>query len=151
MALYSMSVDGIALVAATAKSIAELATGAADRARVVEWSVTFDGTSASAVPVKVEVGRFSAAVTTATTYSGGPGKNDAADGTAGVTAKHSTTVEGAGTADGSVEIYRVPPTGGFVMQYPLGREPVIGVSSFYRIRCTAPAGVNATFTLKWEE
>lgn len=150
MALYSMSVDGIALVAATAKSIAEIGFGSADRGKIVEWSVTFDGVTASAVPVKVEVGRFSAGVTTATTYSGGPDKLDPADGTAGATAKHSTTAEGAGTAD-DVIIYRVPPTGGLVMQYPLGREWVMAVSTFWRIRCTAAAGVNVTFTVTWEE
>lgn len=150
MALYSMSVDGIALVAATAKSIAELAIGAADRAKIVEWSVTFDGVTASAVPVKIEVGRFSAAVTTATTYSGGPDKLDTGDGTAGTVAKHSTTTEGAGTAD-DIIFYRVPPTGGLVMQYPLGREWVMPVSTFWRIRCTAAAGVNVTFNVTWEE
>lgn len=148
MALYSMSVDGIALVAATAKTIAEVGFGAADRGKIVEWSVTFDGTSASAVPVKVEVGRFSAAVTTATTFT--IDKLDPADGTAGATAKHSATAEGAGTAD-DVVIYRVPPTGGMVMQYPLGREWVMPVSTFWRIRCTAPAGVNVTFNVTWEE
>lgn len=148
MALYSMSVDAIALVAATAKSIGELASSATERLKIVEWSVTFDGVTATAVPVKVEVGRFSAAVTTATTFT--VDKLDPADGAAGVTAKHSTTVEGAGTAD-DVLIYRIPPTGGFSIQYPLGREWVIAVSTFWRMRCTAPAGVNATFTVTWEE
>jgi hypothetical protein len=148
MALYSMSVDGIALVAATAKSIAELGFSSTNRGRIVSWSVTFDGVTASAVPVKIEVGRFSAGVTTATTFT--VDKLDPADGTQTVTAKHSTTTEGAGTAD-DVEIYRVPPTGGFVMQFPLGREWVMPVSTFWRIRCTAAAGVNATFCVTWEE
>lgn len=148
MTLYSMSVDAIALVAATAKSIAELGTAATDRARIVEWSVTFDGVTATAVPVKVEVGRFSVAVTTATTFTAD--KLDPADGAPAAVAKHTTTTEGAGTAD-DVTIYRVPPTGGLVMQYPLGREWVLAVSTFWRIRCTAPAGVNATFHVVWEE
>ena len=148
MALYSMSVDGIALVAATAKSIAELGTPATDRARIVEWSVTFDGVTSTAVPVKVEVGRFSAAVTTATTFT--IDKIDPADGAASVVAKHSTSTEGAGTAD-DVMNYRVPATGGLVMQYPLGREFVMAVSTFWRIRCTAAAAVNVTFHVIWEE
>lgn len=148
MALYSMSVDAIALVAATAKSIAELGTSASVRARIIEWSVTFDGVTATAVPVKVEVGRFSAAVTTATTFTAD--KLDTADPTPGITAKHTTTTEGAGTAD-DVIIYRIPPTGGFSIQYPLGREWVLPVSAFWRIRCTAAAGVNVTFTVTWEE
>lgn len=148
MALYSMSVDAIALVAATAKSVAELGSSSTVRIRIIEWSVTFDGVTASAIPVKVEVGRFSAAVTTATTFT--IDKVDPADGTAATVAKHSTTAEGAGTAD-DVKIFRIPPTGGYVMQYPLGREWVMALSTFWRIRCTAAAGVNATFHVTWEE
>lgn len=148
MALYTLSVDGIALAAATAKTIAELGTAATARAKIVEWSVTFDGVTSTAVPVKVEVGRFSAGVTTATTLAGF--KGDPADGTAAVVAKHSTTVEGAGTAS-DVYLFRVPPTGGLVMQYPLGRELVLAVSTFWRIRVTAAAIVNVTFSVTWEE
>lgn len=148
MALYSMSVDGIALGAAAAKTIAELGTGAQQRAKIKSWSITFDGVTASAVPVKVEIGRFSAAVTTATTYT--INKVDPGDGNATTVAKHSTTAEGAGTAS-DVEIYRIPPTGGMLYQEPLGNEWIVPVSGFWRIRCTAPAAVNVTFTVKWEE
>lgn len=148
MALYFMSVDAIALVAATAKSIAELAAGAGDRIKIVEWWVEFDGVTATAVPVKIEVGRFSADVTTATTFT--IDKGDPADGAAATTAKHSTTVEGAGTAD-DVMIHRVHPQSGIYVQYPLGRELVLAVSTFWRIRCTAAAGVNASFGIVWEE
>lgn len=148
MALYSMSVDGIALAAATAKSIAELGTAATDRAKIVEWWVEFDGVTSSAIPVKVEVGRFSAAVTTASTFT--IDKFDTGDGTASVTAKHTTTVEGAGTAD-DVAIHRVHPQGGIYVQYPLGREWVLAGSTFWRIRATAAAIVNVTFGVTWEE
>jgi hypothetical protein len=148
VALYCVSVDAIALSAATAKSVIELGTGSGDRARIVQWSVTFDGTSATATPVKVEVGRFSAAVTTATSFT--PVKLDAAEGAAAITAKHSTSTEGAGTAD-AVEIYRVPPTSGMVLQYPLGREWVVGTSGFWRMRLTAAATVNATVQVTWDE
>lgn len=148
-ALYSVSVDAIALVAATAKSVFELGTSASDRVRIVQWSVEFDGNTSTAVPVKIEVGRFSAAVTTATTQAGA--QLDLADGTASSTTKHSTTVEGAGTFTAGGEIHRVSPTSGVLIQYPLGREWVIPVSAFYRIRCTAPANVNASFCVIWEE
>jgi hypothetical protein len=148
VALYVVSVDAIALAAATAKSVLELATGAADRARIVQWWVEFDGVSASAVPVKVEVGRFSAAVTTATTITGQ--KLDSADGAAAITAKHSTSTEGAGTFDAG-ETHRVPPTSGVVIQYPLGREWVAGTSGFWRMRLTAAATVSATVGVIWDE
>jgi hypothetical protein len=136
-ALYLVSVDNIALVAATPKTLIELATGA-KRIRIVDWSVTFDGTSGSATPVKLEVGRFSAAITTGTSVT--PDKFELADGAALVTAKHSATVEGAGTPSG-VLIYRVPPTGGIVMPAPLGRELVVPTSGFWRIRANATCHV----------
>jgi anti-anti-sigma regulatory factor len=42
-ALYFLSVDAVALSAATAKSVLELGTTSAVRARIVEWWVDFDG------------------------------------------------------------------------------------------------------------
>jgi len=149
MALYTFTVDALALVAATAKTAIELGTPASDRARIVAWWVEFDGVSATAVPVKVDVGRFSVAATTATT--GTAGKYDPADGTAAAVVKHSTTVEGAGTAEAGQEMHRISPTSGLLVQYPLGRELALAVSTFWRIRCTAAAGVNVTAGIVWEE
>ena len=148
MGLYWVSVDAIALSAATAKSVFELATSSTVRVRIVDLSIEFDGVTASAVPVKVEYGRFSAGVTTATSIT--PEKYDPADGASGTTCKHTTTVEGAGTAD-DIFFRRIPPTSGMYTQWPLGREPVLAVSTFFRIRLTAAAGVNATFNISWQE
>lgn len=147
---FMVSVDAIALTAATAKTILEIATPSTGTAIPIEWWVEFDGVTASAVPVKIEVGRFSAAVTTATTIT--PSKlNYGGNAIASqATVKHTTTTEGAGTAS-DVEIHRVSPTSGLYVQYPLGREWSLGASQFWRIRCTAAANVNVTFGIKWEE
>jgi len=149
MALYTFTIDGLALAAATAKTALELGTAASDKARIVSWWVEFDGATSTAVPVKVEVGRFSAAVTTATT--GTAGKFDASDGTATTVVKHTTTTEGAGTAEAGLETHRIHPQGGLVIQYPLGRELNLAVSTFWRIRLTAAAVVNCTVGVIWEE
>lgn len=149
MSLYVASVDAVALVAATAKSVLEIATPATMDLRIVEWWVDFDGVSASAVPVKVEVGRFSAAVTTATTITPSKFTNTAAPASVSTT-KHSTTAEGAGTAT-DVIIKRISPTSGFHYVAPLGRELYLPLSGFYRIRLTAAAIVNATVGVIWEE
>jgi hypothetical protein len=149
MALYTFAVDGVALAAATAKTILELGTPSTDRATIVEWWIEFDGVSASAVPVKCEVGRFSAAVTTATT--GTPSKLDPAEGAAAVVVKHTTTTEGAGTVEAGTPIHRISPTSGLYVQYPLGREMVLAVSTFWRIRLTAAAVVNASVGVTWSE
>lgn len=149
MALYSIHIDALALVAATAKTVIELATSAANRAKVKEWWIDFDGVTATAIPVKCEIQRFSAAVTTATALAGDPLQGEPA---AESTAKHSTTVEGAGTATaGSGWIKRIPPTSGFHYIAVEGRELLLPVSAFARIRCTAAAGVNVTAGLVWEE
>jgi hypothetical protein len=149
MTYYVMSVDAVALAAGTAKSVLELSTPATDRVWIKEWWVEFDGVTSTAVPVKVEAGRFSAAVTTATTFTAG--KFDAADGTASSTAKHTATVEGAGTIDAGAVLHRIPPTSGYHYVAPLGQELVVPVSGFWRLRLTAAAIVNATVGVVWFE
>jgi hypothetical protein len=149
MAIYVMSVDAVALSAATAKSVLELGTASTTRILIKEWWVEFDGVTASNTPVKVEAGRFSAAVTTATTFTAG--KFDAADGAPDATAKHTTSTEGAGTIDAGAVIHRIPPTSGYHYIAPLGQELVIAVSSFWRLRLTAAQTVNATCGVVWSE
>lgn len=150
MPIFAASIDAVALAAATAKTVAELGTAATTPIKILDWWVEFDGVSSAAVPVKVEVGRFSAAVTTATTVTLSKvdyGGNAVA---ANTVFKHSTSTEGAGTAS-DVEIHRISPTSGVRFQYPLGREWVVGASGFWRIRITAAATVNATFGFLIEE
>lgn len=150
MPVFSGSIDAVALVAATAKSVVELSTSANSPIKIIDWWVEFDGTSAAAVPVKIEVGRFSSAVTTATTVTASKVDLGGGSSAAQTTFKHSTSTEGAGTAS-DVEVHRVSPTSGIRVQYPLGREWQVGTSSFFRVRLTAAATVNATVGVMWEE
>jgi hypothetical protein len=144
--IYVATVDAIALSAATAKTIIELATPATIRATLVQWWVEFDGTVASNTPVKVEVARITASGTgtayTAKKYS------DFAP-AALVTVEHTSTAEP--TYGDVLEIHRIPPTSGIFIQYPLGREIQIPVSGFLGIRCTAAQTVNVTVGTVWEE
>lgn len=150
MALYSFTFDAIALAAATAKTLAEISSPAGTEARITKWWLEFDGVSSAAVPVKVELQPFSAGITTGTSIT--PLRNGGSGGTSAMTAKHSATAEGVGAATaGAGEIHRVSPTSGILLLYPLGREPLIVVSAFWRIRATAAAIVNATFGIEWEE
>lgn len=145
---YFVSVADVALSAATIKTVFELGTSSAVRAKITEWWVEFDGTTPTNTPVLVEVGRYSAGVTTATSFT--PSKYYTGDGASASTCKYNTTSEGAGTAVATFE-HRVNPTGGIYIQYPLDREPIVQVSGFFRIRCTAAQAVNATFGVSWEE
>lgn len=145
---YWVSVDAVALSASTAKTIFELGTSSAVRAKITEWWVEFDDTAPTNTPVKVELGRFSTGVTTATSIT--PEKYLTGDSASACTCKHSATAEGAGTAD-DIFFHRVNPTSGLYVQYPLDRELIVSTSSFLRIRCTAANAVNATFGISWEE
>lgn len=144
--LYVATVDAIALAAATAKTVLELATPSTVRATLVQWWVEFDGTTSTNSPVKVDIMRGSATITgtayTALKYS------DFSP-TALTTVKHTGTAEG--TPTDLLEVHRIPPTSGVFIQYPLGREIQIPVSSFLRIRLTAAQVVNATVGMVWEE
>lgn len=148
--LYVASVDAIALAAGVAKTVLEVATPATTGIVPTRWWVEFDGVSAAAVPVKVEVGRFSAAVTTATAITPSRKNFGNASLASQCTVKHSATAEGAGTPT-DVEIHRVPPTSGLFVQEVLGMEWSMGASGFWRIRCTAPAAVNACIGFEWTE
>jgi len=149
MPKYIASVDAIALAAGVAKSVLELATPATARAKILEWWIMFDGVTAANTPVKCEVGRFSAAITTATTIT--PAQADAADGVSQLTVKHTATVEGAGTVTANMPIFRIPPTSGFYYQAVGGNEILLPVSGFWRMRLTAAQVVNVAVGCIWDE
>jgi hypothetical protein len=56
---------------------------------------------------------------------------------------YTATSEGSTTAARSFDLQFIAPTNQYCKQFPLGREPVIQISKFARIRVTAGAAVNA--------
>lgn len=150
MPTYSVTADQIALVAATAKTVLQVASPATTGILVVKWWVEFDGTNAAATPVKVEVGRFgstAATVTGATPSLVDFGQNALAS---QCTAGTNASAEGTGTYSAG-EIHRIPPTSGMVMQDPLGLYWQVPASSWFRIRLTSATALNATVGLTWTE
>jgi hypothetical protein len=55
---------------------------------------------------------------------------------------YTSTGEGTITAIRNFDIQFIAPTNQYVKQFPLGREPVIQISKFARIRVHAGAAVN---------
>jgi hypothetical protein len=123
-------------------------------AKIVEWGISFDG-SAPATPGKVELIETDVAATVTALADAdvtklGPAVGDqAAASVAGLTLGTAATGYTA-TAEGTVAAVRnldgpqlMAPTTQFVKQFPLGREPVIQVGKFARIRVTFAAAVNA--------
>jgi len=135
----------------------QLSTSANREARITEWWWEGDA-SAAAVPCKVELLRHGTGpCTTVTAYVAADimkyEPNSVASqmtlgaSNSGYTASAEVTPA---TAPNSIAHF-VPPTSGIYIQYPLGREPEMAVSTFARIRNTPSATVNVYCGVVWEE
>ena len=135
------------------KTLLQISTSATIVAKIVEWGISFDG-SAAATPIKCELVETSGAATVTASVTGDIIKVDGnalAGGNpvtnllpVGTTAT-GYTASGEGTP-GTCRIFDIQfiaPTSQYVKQFPLGREPVIQVSTFGRIRVTEGTAVNA--------
>jgi hypothetical protein len=131
--------------------------------RIIEWGCSFDG-SAAATPGEVELFSTTVAATMSTAYAAAdiqpygsrldfPANTS---GTSGTPLSLGTSLSGFATAavtEGTVATYRgfdvqlIAPTGQYVKQFPLGREPQIGGNSstqeYLRVRMTFGTTVNA--------
>jgi hypothetical protein len=124
---------------------------------VIEWGISFDGTAA-ATPIAVELidVSFAATVTALTAAAVGnytEGSARASNLTYSTTGT-GYTASAEGTAAGTprlLDYQLIPPSGSFVHQFPLGREPHVAGSRFLRIRVTAAAAVNASCYVIVEE
>lgn len=146
---YTASTGGaIALAAGTAKSILGWKAHANSGLLLVKAAIAFDGVTASAVPVLVEVvyctfqtnapGTNSSSVTPAQTMGRVM--------TVGATAGKTWTAEP--TATTPLEEQLLTPNGGLVIyDYPLGTEPDTALGEGFVLRCTAPAIVNVRGTM----
>lgn len=151
MGLYTVTTEGEeALAAATAETLLELLGATTVKAVLVEFGVSFDGISPTAEPVTVELYQITA---TGTGTGAVEAKWDRSGPTSQVTCKHSLTAEP--TKGDRLAMWLVHPQGGsLVIQYPLGREPVIcdgSAAQGLAIVATAPAIVNAQAYAVWQE
>jgi hypothetical protein len=142
-----------ALAAATAKTLVNLISGGSDSPLVTEMSIGFDGVTASAVPVLVDLCYSTQA------GAGTPGASPTPTlirgrGVAGSTAGNDYSAEP--TTLTAIKHWLVTPNGGLlVLQSPLGREPQPDLSSGTNkgicLRANAPAVVNTRAYLEFEE
>lgn len=149
---YSCTTEGaVALAAATAKTIIGVKGNGAFGVDLLGFSVGFDGVTASAVPVLIELcyatwatnspGTNSTSTTVRTNY----GRAVASGMTAGKTWTTEPTV---------LTVFReflLTPNGGLVLaSLPRDRTPDSAFGEGFAIRCTAPAIVNVRATLDFE-
>jgi hypothetical protein len=143
----------LALVGGAAKTLVNIIAGATTAPLITEMSAGFDGVTASAVPVLVELGYSTQAT------AGTPGTSPTptvirGKGTSVCTAAESYSVEP--TVLAAFKQWLVTPNGGLlVIQFPLGREPTGdlsgGTNKAVFLRCNAPANVNTRGYLEHEE
>lgn len=134
----------VALAAATAKSVIGAAAGADFGLSLLKYKISFDGVTASAIPVLVELCSYTGAPT-ATSYTPiqDNGKVMAATNLLGFV---NATVEPTGII--SLDSFIVTPNSSTIlydMQY--GDEPDVGFSVGFCLRMTAPATVNVRASL----
>jgi hypothetical protein len=152
MSRYVARVSTLAANVGAVKTILQLTAGAADRMQISEIGVSFDGTNASATPVTVQLVRQTSAGT-----GGGsaitPVAMNPADGAA-----HTTAVSGpAGawttepTAGDVLREWRVPPSSGLVLQFPLDFQPTVGLNGIIALTVNAAAAVDVTAYMEWTE
>lgn len=144
----------VAVTTGTAiKTMLQVKPSATATMKIVEWGISFDG-SAAATPGKIELMESDVAATVTATavaditkydgaalMGGDPTTNLIVVGT--TSTGYTSTSEGTTTVSRMFDLQYVAPTGQYVKQFPLGREPLLQVSKFARIRVTFAAAVNA--------
>ena len=122
------------------------------RAKVVEWGVSFDG-SAAAAAILIELLTTGTVAATVTAHAAAGIQNLDPKGTTPTdgfpfsltttTTGYTSTNEGTITATRMFDPQQISPTDQYVKQWPLGREPIFDVAEYLRIRVTAASAVNA--------
>jgi hypothetical protein len=136
------------------KTLLQFKASATLTAKIIEWGISFDG-SAAATPIKVELIETDVAATVTAAVAADLTKLDSdalagGDPTTNLIQVGTTATGYTASGEGSITAVRnldapqfIAPTTQYQKQFPLGREPVIQVAKFARIRVTAGAAVNA--------
>ena len=142
---YLVETEGaVALAATTAKTIVGAKAHANSGLQLKGFTISFDGVTASAVPVLVEV-------LYATWATNSPGTNSTSTTprqlygrvlAAGFTSGKNWTTEPTALTPAFPEFTLAPDKGTFSYQFPLGQEPDCALAEGFVIRCNAPAIVN---------
>lgn len=127
--------------------------------KIKAWGISFDG-AAAAASIKCELIDTGTVFGTVTASADADvfkldGADQAVASVAGLTlgtsaTGYTCTSEGSVTATKMFDLQYVQPTNQYVMQFPLGQEPVVLVGNCCRVRVTAAAAVNAYTWLQIE-
>jgi hypothetical protein len=138
----------VALAAATAKTVLGMRAPASFGMNLRKFYIGFNGVTASAVPVLVELCTWSS-TTTGTSTAATAVQIGGRVITPGTTGGYNFTVEP--TTLVVVKTYLITPNGGLVIEeFGDDGPPDNDVSAGFAIRCTAPAIVSCRAGLEWE-
>lgn len=136
------------------KTLLQIKPSATIIAKIVEWGISFNG-SAAATPIKVELIETDVAATVTASVAADITKLDGnalsgGDPTTNLIQVGTTATGYTASGEGSITAVRnldapqfIAPTNQFIKQFPLGKEPIIQVAKFGRIRVHAPSAVDA--------
>lgn len=132
------------------KTMLQIKLGTQNTARIIEWGISFDG-SVAAAPGTVELietAIIPATVTAAVAADIDKFDPNAVDPTTSNLIVSTTATGYTASAEGTIvatrtfDIQQLPGTGPYVKQFPLGREPMLNISTYLRIRVKFAATVN---------
>jgi hypothetical protein len=146
--VFTATTAEIAMVAATAKTILMIKTAAQQRGKLKAWGVFFDGISASAEPILVELCHASTDGTGAASPPSGIKVDESQGETIQSTITHNFSSEPTVTV---IERKEVHPQSGYEKIYPYGDERRVKGAGRVCIKVTSPAVVNAVGWMEFEE
>jgi hypothetical protein len=138
----------IALAAATAKTILQLVAPTNQRLAVRGFSVSFDGISATAEPVQVDLVKQTAA---GTMSAATPVAEQIGLGSEAIQATAQKNATAEPTTTDVIRRYNIHPQTGREVRFGLDDEIVLAGAARLGLRCTAPAVVNVVGHITFEE
>lgn len=149
MAIFIARTPAVAITGGTTRTLLQV-IASTQPLRIKEIGVSFDGTDASDKPVEVDLLRQT---TAGTNTSGTLVENQEIGQSALASFNHSMTSTEPTPGDILRSWYITPAGGLWVMQFPLGDEPVVGPSGRLGIRCVpdASASQNALAYIVFDE
>lgn len=128
------------LVASTTRTIVQLLAGTRPL-RIKEIGASFDGVDASLTPIKVDLVRQDPASGGTASTTGGVPLEQAEVGPTSLTTYRAGFSSTEPTTTDVIRSWYVTPAGGlFVMQFPLGDEPVVSPAGRIALRCITGSG-----------
>lgn len=149
MTIFIARSPAVAITGGTTRTLLQV-LASTQPLRIKEIGVSFDGTDAADKPVQVDLLRQ----TTAGTSTGGTMVENQEIGQAALASFGHSMTSTEPTAGDILRSWYITPAGGlWVMQFPLGDEPVVGATGRLGIRCVpdATASQNAIAYIVFDE